>query len=435
MADTIYALSTGIGRAGVAIVRVSGPAVLDVLRLMVGTGIQPRTARVGSIKHPLTNEVLDYGLVLLFAEPASYTGEDVAEFHIHGGRAVIAAVLDALSLLENVRAAEPGEFTRRAFANGKLDLSSIEGLADLIAADTELQRRYAIRHFSGTGSETALAWRKSLVEVQALIEAYLDFPDESEIPVDVIDEVRGEISALISLFESHLVSRNQAEIVRDGFVVLIAGPPNSGKSSLLNRIASREVAMISEIPGTTRDLIEITIDLRGIAFTFVDSAGLRETTDPIEVQGIARTRSRAEHAHFVLWLSPANEPFVQPELVHDRLLVVFTKQDLAHPEAGVRSISSLTGAGIAELLDLIYETLAPSLDEAKPLAFANRRQYECVEFSLAALRRSLEPLSRHNLELVAEELRQASMRLQEITGIITNEHLLDEVFARFCLGK
>lgn len=435
MADTIYALSTGIGRAGVAVVRVSGPAVPDVLRRMVGQGVHPRTAHLANIKHPSSDEILDRGLVLLFAQPASFTGEDVAEFHIHGGRAVIAAVLEALSSLKNVRAAEPGEFTRRAFANGKLDLTSVEGLADLIAADTELQRRHAIRHFSGAGSEVALAWRKSLVEIQALIEAHLDFPDEGEIPSDIVEDVQNEIVSLIESFESHLLLRNRAEIVRDGFVVLIAGPPNSGKSSLLNRIASRDVAIISEIPGTTRDLIEITIDLRGIPVTFVDSAGLRETTDPIEMQGIARTRSRAEHAHLVLWLTPANEPFIRPEIAHDQLCVIFTKRDLGQPEAGVRSISAMTGAGVPELLELVYETLAPSLEELKPSAFANRRQYECVDLALATLKRSFNLLSHRNLELVAEELRHASMRLQEVTGVITNEQLLDEVFARFCLGK
>ena len=276
MAETIYALSSGVGRAGVAVIRVSGPAALLLPQMFAGIDVEARKARLASVRHPTTGELIDRGLLLFFPTPNSFTGEDVVEFHVHGGRAVVTAMIDALSSCDDLRAAEPGEFTRRAFANGKLDLASAEGLADLIAADTELQRQRAIRQMSGSVSERCRSWRSALVDVLALVEAYLDFPDEEEIPRDVSVEVGQALGGLLASFEEALGERDNAEIVRDGAVALISGPPNAGKSTLINKIARRDVAIISDIPGTTRDLIEVTVDIRGIPVTFIDSAGIRE---------------------------------------------------------------------------------------------------------------------------------------------------------------
>lgn len=439
MSETIYSLSSGIGRAGIAVIRVSGSSAIEAARGLAGLELTPRMAALAYIRHPLTRDVIDQALLLWFPGPNSFTGEDVVEFHIHGGRAVVAATLDALSSFENMRAAEPGEFTRRAFANRKLDLTSVEGLSDLILADTELQRRQAIGQFSGSVGELGRSWRKALIEAQALIEAHLDFPDEGEIPVDVTDDVRQDLTQLMRSFEQALASRQRAEIVRDGAVVLIAGPPNSGKSTLLNRIAARDVAIISEIPGTTRDLIEITVDLGGIPVTFIDSAGIRETIDPIEKQGIARTRARADQAHLVLWLTSASEQLREPELVHPQLKIILTKLDLTDlpetdlPDAGL-GVSAATGYGMRELLDFVYESVVPSI-EAEPSALASHRQFECVYGAMDATDRAIDRLFSLELELVAEELRLASRRIEELIGGISTDDLLDEIFGRFCLGK
>lgn len=434
MAETIYSLSSGIGRAGVAIVRVSGPSAGKAIRRMSRLTPVPRKAALASIRHPTTNELIDQAILLWFPGPNSFTGEDVAEFHIHGGRAVVAAMLDGLSSIEGTRPAEPGEFTRRAFANQKLDLTSVEGLADLISADTELQRQQAIGQFSGSVGELGKFWRATLIEAQALIEAHLDFPDEGEIPVDVTGDVHRNLEKLSRSLEQALASRERAEIVRDGAIVLIAGPPNSGKSTLLNRIAARDVAIISEIPGTTRDLIEITVDLRGVPITFIDSAGIRETDDPIERQGIARTRKRADQAHLVLWLSPIIDQATDPKLVHPRLEIIRTKLDLTDEVHGAVGVSAVTGYGMGDLLDLVYERVVPSI-ESEPSALANRRQFECVSAAHGAIDRAQGRLSSLDLELVVEELRIASRSVEELIGIVSTDDLLDEIFGRFCLGK
>lgn len=435
MEDTIFALSSGIGRAGVAVIRASGPAAVQLPLLFGGSDIQPRTAVLSRLRKPGTEDVIDRGLMIFFPAPASFTGEDIVEFHVHGGRAVVVAMLQALSSIAGLRAAEPGEFTRRAFANGKLDLTSAEGLGDLIAADTELQRRRAIRQMEGAVEESCRLWRSILLQTQALIEAYLDFPDEEEIPGDVTDEIRGSLGELLESFRKALAERGASEIIRDGAVVLIAGPPNSGKSSLMNRIARRDVAIISEIPGTTRDLLEITVDLRGLPVTFVDSAGIRETMDPIESHGIERTRRRAKVAQLVLWLSPEDNPSPKPDLDAAKIEVVSTKIDLTTEFIGNRGISAATGAGLDELLDFVYDIIVGSIGSASAGLLASARQFEGVSAAADHVSAALAQLELTRFELVAEELRLASRRLAELTGEIEVEDLLDEVFGRFCLGK
>ncbi|MFN3890024.1 MAG: tRNA uridine-5-carboxymethylaminomethyl(34) synthesis GTPase MnmE [Beijerinckiaceae bacterium] len=435
MPDTIYALSSGVGRAGIAVIRISGPSAASIARLMANRELVARKAALVDIRHPVSADPIDRALALWFPGPNSFTGEDVLELHVHGGRAVVAATLDSLATVEGVRVAEPGEFTRRAFANGRLDLSSVEGLADLISADTELQRRQAFNQFSGALGKRAAEWRRKLIDARALIEACLDFPDEAEIPADLTDSIRGDLKELAGSFEAALKGRERAEIIRDGGVVLIAGPPNSGKSTLLNRIAERDVAIISDIPGTTRDLIEITIDIRGLPVTFIDSAGIRETQDPVESEGIARTRARAAQAHAVIWLEAPPDVSNASSIVHPVLVRVASKCDISPAMPGRMSISAKTGAGVLELLDHVCDLIFPNLNRAESSLLSTQRQFDCVQSGLTSVSQASAHMSQQELELAAEELRLASQRLEELTGVISNDALLDEVFGRFCLGK
>jgi len=297
MTDTIFALSSGAGRAAIAVVRISGPAARSVWAAMLAIDILPRRARYGVVRDPNSGEALDRCLALFFAEPNTFTGEDLIEFHTHGSRAVIQGVLQALASFEGVRIAEPGEFTRRAFENGKLSLSSTEGLADLIEADTALQRRQALLQVDNSLARTARAWRGEVLSAIALVEAQIDFPDEEDAPADVTEDVQAIIAALVTQLRQANSARNAGEIVREGYVVLIAGPPNAGKSTLLNVLAQRDVAITSAIPGTTRDLIEVKLDLDGMPVVLVDTAGVRETDDPLELIGIDRAMKRAEQAN------------------------------------------------------------------------------------------------------------------------------------------
>ena len=413
----------------------SGPSAGPVAEQISGKSLSPRRAVLSELRRAKTRDLIDSGLLIWFPAPASFTGEDVVEFHVHGGRAVVAALLDSLSEFDGLRAAGPGEFTRRAFDNGKLDLTCVEGLSDLVSADTDLQRRQALRQLSGDAPRAARSWRQQLIDSQALIEAHLDFPDESEIPIDITREIEGDLQALSLCFSEALASRGSAEIVRDGAVVLIAGAPNSGKSTLINRIASRDVAIISEIPGTTRDLLEVTIDLRGLPVTFIDSAGIREASDEIEKLGIARARAKAKEAHVVLWLVPSDAPAAEPDLSHPHLWVVQTKSDLRSVQGEDGSISALTGEGVGELLSKLYDALVSTKAATEPSLLVSRRQFSSVSAASDALSRGIERLRLGQLELVAEELRLASAYLDEMIGVIRNDDLLDEVFGRFCLGK
>lgn len=432
---TIFALSSGIGRAGVAVIRVSGPSASEALRVLCRQDFQPRIAKVSNIYELESDQLIDRGLVLWFPGPRSFTGEDIVEFHVHGGRAVVSTLLQALSKISGLRAANPGEFTRRAFKNGKIDLTSAEGLADLISADTELQRRQAMGQFSGRLSEAARFWRRSLIETRALVEAYLDFPDEGEIPSDISDELRSTLRDVELSLSNALQGYSEAEIIRDGAVVLIAGPPNSGKSSLLNRLASREIAIISEIPGTTRDLIELTLDLNGLPITFVDSAGIRETSDPIEARGIERTRRRAADAHLVLWLSPIDQAISDPEIKHEHLWVLTTKADLRPDLEIENSISTMSGAGIRRLVQSLSEHFTPRLDLLESNLLVSRRQFDAIAAGRAATLSAMAQLDCHKLEIVAEDLKRATRELDELVGEISHDGILSEVFSRFCLGK
>src|SRR5579864_2113144 len=303
--QTIFALSSGRPPSAISIVRVSGPLARDALEALAGMVPESRMA-TRTLLRARTGQPIDEAVVLYFPGPASATGEDVVEFHIHGGRAVQAALFAALSRLENVRAAEPGEFTRRAFENGKLDLTEAEALDDLIHADTDRQRRQALRQLQGLLGNRARDWRARIIEASALIEAGIDFSDEGDVPAELIAPAREKIRTLLGEVQEVLAGQGRSERLRDGLVVAIAGPPNVGKSTLINALARREVAIVSPHAGTTRDVIEVQLDLDGYPVTVIDTAGIRETDDPVEQEGVRRARARAAEADLVLWVTDSD---------------------------------------------------------------------------------------------------------------------------------
>jgi len=441
--DTILALSSGHGRAGVAVIRVSGPAAQTVLDRMAAPRPRPRYVGLRHVKHPDTAEVLDEALVLWFPGPKSETGEDMAELHVHGGRAVIQGVLEAIASIAGCRLAEPGEFARRAFEQGKLDLTGAEGLADLIDAETAAQRRQALKQAAGALQRLYDGWRLRMLRTLALLEAAIDFSDEASVSADTLRQARVEAEALHALINRHLEDEHRGELIRDGFQVVLAGPPNVGKSTLINALAQRDVAIVSAEAGTTRDVIEVKLDLGGLPVLVSDTAGIRETSGDVEQEGIRRALARAQGADLVLWLVDAtalDTPPSQVTLRPDRLLVVVTKLDLLDSKVGQRlpegavAVSALTGAGLDTLTRRIA-TLARArigTDEGPALTQARHRQH--LVGCRAALTTFLaSPLE--EVELRAEDLRRAAVSLGRITGAVDVEDVLGEIFGRFCIGK
>jgi tRNA modification GTPase len=430
--DTIFALSSGPPPAGIAVVRMSGPDVRFGLETLAGFVPEPRVAVLRPLK-AADGGLIDQSIVLFFPGPGSFTGEDVAELQVHGGRAVVAAVLSALSALPGFRPAEAGEFTRRALANERIDLTQVEGLADLIAAETEAQRRQAVAQAGGALGALAEAWRQRLVRARALIEAELDFPDEEDIPGAVSVQAWDIVAGLEKEIVNHLADQ-RGERVRDGFEVVILGPPNVGKSSLLNAIAQRDVAIVTPEAGTTRDLIEVRLDLGGYAVTLVDTAGLRETESAVEQEGIRRAEERARAADLVLWLSDGSGRMAEaplPDAIRVRNKIDLTPgSDDGTGEIGV---SAKTGQGIAELLAMVTERVAgltPGTETPLITRARHRAALEsCRGAMVAALNHALP------LELRAEELRHAGDALGRITGKIDVEDMLDVIFRDFCIGK
>ena len=402
----------------------------------------PRVAQRRRLVDPHSAEVLDEGLILWFPAPRSATGEDVAELHLHGSRAVLAAVMQALTRL-GLRLAEPGEFTRRAFLNGKLDLLQAEAIADLAAAETEAQRRQAMRQLGGELGDVYRGWRDRLTRILAHLEAAIDFPDE-DLPPEIEDRILGEIEGLVAEMGRHLADGHRGERLRDGIDVAILGPPNAGKSSLLNRIARRDVAITSPVPGTTRDVIEVAIDLGGYPIVLADTAGLRDSADAIEQEGKRRAVQRAEQAEIRLFVfdiaHPADAagasawPGADTILVANKIdLAPAADTDLSPPALPVSAlpISALTGEGIDKLLTLLGERIAQTYRiEAPVLTRARHRQ--ALEEAVASLRRSF---SAALPELRAEDLRLALRSLGRITGAVDVEDLLDVIFRDFCIGK
>jgi tRNA modification GTPase len=434
--DTIYAPATAPGRAAIAIVRISGPAAGNALRALTGNLPPPRSARHLRLRDPDTGEALDDAVALWFPGPGSVTGEDVAELHLHGSRAALAAVMAALAR-QGLRLAEPGEFTRRAFENGKLDLTQAEAVADLVAAETEAQRRQALRQLDGALGAVYQGWGERLLRLLAHLEAAIDFPDE-DLPPGIETRVAAETAALAAEIARHLADGHRGERLRDGIAVAIVGPPNAGKSSLLNRLAQREAAITSPVAGTTRDVIEVAVDLAGYPVVLADTAGLRDSADLVEQEGLRRALARAESAELRLFVFDAARPRdargAEAWPGRDTLLVA-NKIDLAAaPGAlprGALAVSALTGDGIAELVAALAARVSADYVAAAPL-LTRARHREALEAAEEALRRSFDArLS----ELRGEDLRLAWRSLGRITGRVDVEDLLDIIFADFCVGK
>ena len=442
--DTIYAFATAPGRAGVALLRLSGPHAGAALHALAGRLPTPRHALVTRFSDPRSGEVIDRGIALFFPAPRSLTGEDVAELHVHGGRAVASALLAALAAQPGLRLAEPGEFSRRAFLNGKFDLTEAEGIADLVAAETAAQRRQALRQMAGEAGRLYESWRTRLLHAQARVEAEIDFPDEG-LPADLAAAVAAQLAEIKGEITHSLADGHRGERLRDGLAVAVLGPPNAGKSSLVNALARREVAITAATAGTTRDVIEVALDLSGFPVTLADTAGLRAARNAIEEEGVRRARARAASADLKLVVVDATKPKEKislAALVDNDTVVVANKMDLAPADgaawadalgAGVAvRISVATGAGMAALEARLGAEIARRFGgESAPL-ITRARHRQALEAAGAALDRYPQAGAP---ELAAEELRQAVRALGRITGRVGVEDLLDVVFREFCIGK
>ena len=439
---TIFALSSGRAPSAIAIIRVSGPQARIAVERLCGGLPAPRLAHLSTLRD-LDGSALDESVTLWFPAPHSATGEDVAEFHVHGGRAVIAAMFDALGAIDGLRPAEPGEFTRRAFENGKLDLTEAEGLDDLIHADTDRQRRQALRHLKGLLGAKAETWRQQIIEASALVEAGIDFSDEGDVSSDLIAPALKKIAALKSEIEETLVSSARSERLREGLTVAIAGPPNAGKSTLLNRLARREAAIVSPHAGTTRDVIEVHLDLDGYPVTVIDTAGVRETHDPVEQEGVRRARDRARTSDLVLWLTDAQDeaaPTLSGGDDHAPVWIVRNKVDLLSAKGEARDggtrfdISAARGDGVSDLVAALVAYAQDYFGSGEMALVSRARHRTLLRDTAAALRRAGEAVDRGD-ELIAEELRIAIHSLGRLTGRVDVEDILDVIFREFCIGK
>ena len=423
-ADTIFALSSGKPPAAIAIIRISGSTAHAIGRQIAAELPGAREAAVRALRDPRSGELLDEAMVLRFDAPGTATGEDVVEFHCHGSRGVVDGVLSAIRCIEGAREAQPGEFTRRAFENGRIDLIEAEGLADLLEAETEAQRRAALRLAEGDLSRQVAAWSERILGLSARAERAIDYAEEDE------DGARGDLATEAQALAAELgewLKRPRAEPLREGLKVVVAGPPNAGKSSLINAIAGVDRIIVSDSPGTTRDVVEVPLAMSGIALVLTDTAGIRDSDDPIEAEGVLRARARLADADILLWLG---NPIESPE--HPGLLLIHAKADLGldHGRGGL-PVSSKTGQGLAELgerLVGIARTMVPSGDDIS----LNRRQARHVEETFDEL---VDAARARDAVLQAEHLRLARTALDRMTGRAGVEEMLDALFSRFCLGK
>jgi tRNA modification GTPase len=453
-ADTIFALSSGRPPAAIAVVRISGPRAGGALRATIGKIPAPRQAALARVRDPVSGETIDEALALWFPGPNSETGEDTAELQLHGGRAVIAAVLAALGRIEGCRPAEAGEFTRRAFENGRIDLTRVEGLADLVGADTEAQRRQAFRQMRGLLGDRAEAWRTQLIEALALVEARIDFPDEGDVPEDLVGPALARAGALRDEIAEVLADQRRGERLREGLVVAIAGPPNAGKSSVLNRIARREAAIVSPLAGTTRDLIEVHLDLEGVPVTLVDTAGIRDSDDPVEQEGVRRARERVGAADLVMWVLDAAAggeiavETVAREFPNTAKWIVWNKVDLVSVlriktlksvvhklDYPIHFISALNGSGFTGFIADLAEQSRTYLGSTEPALVTRERHRRALEETVAALDRATRGQAPGQEDILAEELRLAARALGRLTGRVDVEDVLDVIFRDFCIGK
>ena len=452
--DTIFALSSGRPPAAIAVVRLSGPRARAALEALIGRVPEPRKAALANVRDPASGEAIDQALVLWFPGPRSETGEDVAELQLHGGRAVVAAALAALGRIPGLRMAEPGEFTRRAFEHGQVDLTQVEALADLIGAETEAQRRQALQQMRGLLGDRAEDWRARAIEALAQVEAAIDFADEGDVPKDLIARALAIARPLADEIGAALAGAERGERLREGLWVVIAGPPNAGKSTLLNRIAKREAAIVSPIAGTTRDVIEVHLDLNGYPVNLIDTAGIRESSDdPVEREGMRRAREQAARANLVLWVVDATAADAPPPPLAPGVTrwTVLNKMDVVRPQElprlewqfkakegvknGAHFISATTGRGFEALMDGIvafaerYFTLEPALvtreRQRKVLAGVVQSMVESAKLAEQGA----------GEELIAEQLRLAASGLGRLTGRVDVEDVLEVIFRDFCIGK
>lgn len=443
---TIYALSTVFGKSGVAVIRISGSDALKVVSAMTELNVgklRPRYAYFTSLRHTATGEVLDKMLLLWFKAPYSFTGEDVVELQIHGSKAVIAAVMDSLSRLENFRLAEPGEFSKRAFYNRKMDLTEAEGLADLIDAETAEQQKYAIRQMEGSLKNLYDGWREILLKILSHLEAYIDFPDE-DIPTDITSEMQNTVFKLSEDICAHLREGSAGERLREGFRVVIVGPPNAGKSSLLNTVVRREAVIVSDIAGTTRDAVDIHLDLGGYPVIFTDTAGLRETDEVIEQKGIEIARGKIADADLVICLFDASKDSVQlfDNIVNsfkNKVLLVANKSDKLTSEQcsllqeqGCLVISAHQRQSVSKLLQVVEEQIKSRFTSGSSLLITRSRYCEALQNACDCLRQFG---FNKEIELTAEDIRLAARELGKITGRIEIDEILDKIFGSFCIGK
>lgn len=445
--DTIFAPATAPGRAGVAVLRLSGSRSAAACAALTGRPPPPpRRASLRDFRDPGGGDLLDRGLVLWFAAPASFTGEDVLECHVHGGRAVLTGLLGALERLPGLRPAEPGEFTRRAFANGKLDLTAAEGLLDLVDAETRAQARQALRQHGGELDRLYEGWRARLLRALALLEAEIDFAAEEEVPEGLLAEVAPLAADILAAIRAHLADDRRGERLREGLSVAVIGPPNAGKSSLVNRIARRDVAIVTATPGTTRDVLEVPLDLGGYPVTLLDTAGLREVAEEIEAEGVRRALARAAQADLKLALfDGARWPELDPAtlaLVDDATVVAVNKADLgrlpARPTVADRpalALSCATGGGLDALLAALEEEAAARFAPTASPVLTRARHRVALRDCAEALERFAAAPPDTELALLAEDLRLAARALGRITGRVGVEDVLDLVFAEFCIGK
>ncbi|MBX3520012.1 MAG: tRNA uridine-5-carboxymethylaminomethyl(34) synthesis GTPase MnmE [Xanthobacteraceae bacterium] len=439
--DTIFALSSGRLPAAIAVVRISGSKARVGLETFGVKLPEPRRAARAILLDPDSRETIDDALALWFQGPKSETGEDMVELHLHGGRSILARVFAVLGALPGFRPAEAGEFTKRAVLNGKMDLAHAEGLGDLVVAETEAQRRQAMHQYQGALSKQVEAWRERLVKAMALVEANLDFADEADVPENLLSPAARVASEMLSEIDAALSDARRGERLREGFVVAIAGAPNAGKSTLLNALAQRDVAIVSDIPGTTRDAIEVALDLSGVPVVLIDTAGIRETSDPVEQEGVRRAMARAKAADLVLLLEPAGGASIcLPTQPHQTLWRIQTKSDLIDSDSkqsltrnGTLAISAKTGAGIDELLRRLAKEAERFAGE--PALVTRERQRVALREASARISSGLSLAKPGQEELFAEELRLAARSLGRITGRVDVEDVLDKIFSSFCIGK
>ena len=441
--DTIFALSSGAVPAGVAVVRLSGPKARMVMNQLIDSEPKPRFAALRYISHPKSGDVIDQALVLFFPGEKSFTGEDSVEFQLHGGRAVVKAMLALLETFDGCRMAEAGEFARRAFENGKFDLTAIEGLADLIHAETENQRKQAMRQASGAHKSVIDGWREILLYARSMIEAELDFSDEEDVPGAVSDVIWPKLQMLKGEMESHLANADRGERLRNGLTVVLAGHPNAGKSSLLNWFAKRDVAIVTEEAGTTRDLLELHLDIAGYPVTLIDTAGLRESDNIVEREGIRRALEKSEHADLLIEVVDASKVDARVELSSQaKRLVLFNKQDRIGSEMNTGltegeysfSVSVKTGEGMDRFYDSFVKQISESFYGAEDVLITRKRHESyllaCVDNVDKSIMSSESPL-----EIRSEYLRMAGDELGKITGRIDVEDMLGVIFSQFCVGK